>query len=174
MLQLDFSVAYFNSIKVRLKQGLANNLVRALRFQFHKGTIKTFEVGVQFIKLSYFNSIKVRLKLGNTAPALFKYRFQFHKGTIKTSMTDARYGSGNVFQFHKGTIKTDTKGFAAQMERYFNSIKVRLKRKLNRNYPRDGTFQFHKGTIKTNVSGGNTFGVGNFNSIKVRLKQYGR
>ena len=32
---------YFNSIKVRLKLKVADKEVQSLRFQFHKGTIKT-------------------------------------------------------------------------------------------------------------------------------------
>ena len=32
---------HFNSIKVRLKQKIINDVESAVRFQFHKGTIKT-------------------------------------------------------------------------------------------------------------------------------------
>ena len=32
---------YFNSIKVRLKQGINNAAQTFIAFQFHKGTIKT-------------------------------------------------------------------------------------------------------------------------------------
>ena len=55
-----------------------------IRFQFHKGTIKTqlpeYAENTRF----YFNSIKVRLKqlLASSKAAFAK--FQFHKGTIKT------------------------------------------------------------------------------------------
>ena len=54
------------------------------------------------------------------------------------------------FQFHKGTIKTQIDRGLSQQVLYFNSIKVRLKRRItmpqNR---RRRKFQFHKGTIKT-------------------------
>ena len=53
----------FNSIKVRLKPQTDKRTSVFIRFQFHKGTIKT-EVDT-FLHLIYghFNSIKVRLKL---------------------------------------------------------------------------------------------------------------
>ena len=58
-----FALSNFNSIKVRLKLAVVKQVTIALAFQFHKGTIKTFEAaGIN----PYF--------------ALF----QFHKGTIKT------------------------------------------------------------------------------------------
>ena len=59
----SFTFRYFNSIKVRLKQGGRTGNHGRRRFQFHKGTIKTFS-SKKLIKcfFSYFNSIKVRLK----------------------------------------------------------------------------------------------------------------
>ena len=56
-----------------------------LKFQFHKGTIKT-----EFQPKSY--------KSNNL--------FQFHKGTIKTQLTQDSAMLDKLFQFHKGTIKT--------------------------------------------------------------------
>ena len=56
-------LAYFNSIKVRLKHVWKLNRNYPREFQFHKGTIKT--------DLSHSDVFSV-------AP------FQFHKGTIKT------------------------------------------------------------------------------------------
>ena len=57
-----------------------------IRFQFHKGTIKTLlKFLTMFLLFTDFNSIKVQLK-----PNLFTdlqtpvVVFQFHKGTIKT------------------------------------------------------------------------------------------
>ena len=55
--------AYFNSIKVRLKQALT---ILAELF------------------IQYFNSIKVRLKQTKNQRYKHSYKFQFHKGTIKT------------------------------------------------------------------------------------------
>ena len=53
----------FNSIKVRLKQGINNAAQTFIAFQFHKGTIKT----------------------GDSMPDIKAIgTFQFHKGTIKT------------------------------------------------------------------------------------------
>ena len=55
---------YFNSIKVQLEHGLSARKTLALRFQFHKGTIRTLYA------------------LGLIAA----YLFQFHKGTIRTQV----------------------------------------------------------------------------------------
>ena len=53
-------------------------------FQFHKGTIKTYNrQGLRRLIL-HFNSIKVRLKPLYLALDQEVYPFQFHKGTIKT------------------------------------------------------------------------------------------
>ena len=56
---------YFNSIKVRLKQNILKEGQIVHLFQFHKGTIKTFEQVVN------------NMTEGQS--------FQFHKGTIKTA-----------------------------------------------------------------------------------------
>ena len=58
-----------------------------MKFQFHKGTIKSFQ------RLPYDLALT---------------QFQFHKGTIKS--TDCRGVTSIVspFQFHKGTIKSKT------------------------------------------------------------------
>ena len=55
----------FNSIKVRLKRILAGfNTADVRGFQFHKGTIKTFDAKTEYFYFNNdFNSIKVRLKL---------------------------------------------------------------------------------------------------------------
>ena len=56
--------ANFNSIKVRLEQALQKWKEVSLRFQFHKGTIRTSQKqGELAVQNKYFNSIKVRLEL---------------------------------------------------------------------------------------------------------------
>ena len=55
-----------------------------IKFQFHKGTIKT-------LSLKRCNILRM---------------FQFHKGTIKTRCREQRQNTERSFQFHKGTIKT--------------------------------------------------------------------
>ena len=100
----------------------------------------------------YFNSIKVRLK--HFIPQRFEYRpkFQFHKGTIKTWKVKLQSLITTRFQFHKGTIKTRTAGTDDRGHAYFNSIKVRLKRKSALAwFSYVEVFQFHKGTIKTSA-----------------------
>ena len=77
-----------------------------MKFQFHKGTIKTNSLHYDAESKRNFNSIKVRLKLGGLLSAAGNLVFQFHKGTIKTPKTDSRVSRFIGFQFHKGTIKT--------------------------------------------------------------------
>ena len=101
----------------------------SLKFQFHKGTIKTQMASILVREgCSYFNSIKVRLK-----PNL-------------AGENSAVLG----FQFHKGTIKTASNLGAHSLNYDFNSIKVRLKQMFC-SFGRSSfsLFQFHKGTIKT-------------------------
>ena len=56
-------ISDFNSIKVRLKLGVAVFFLPLLAFQFHKGTIKTSSSHPPRTLAPHFNSIKVRLKL---------------------------------------------------------------------------------------------------------------
>ena len=105
------------------------DLIRSLRFQFHKGTIRTFYLFAlrflcrlfQFHKgtirtplrvtprlyLANFNSIKVQLEpsipMKNTSLC---FLFQFHKGTIRTFFFCMNAFPKQLFQFHKGTIRT--------------------------------------------------------------------
>ena len=59
-----------------------------LRFQFHKGTIKTMLTSNSNSRLQYFNSIKVQLRLLSQRLTQKKILlFQFHKGTIKTKIS---------------------------------------------------------------------------------------
>ena len=120
-------------------------------FQFHKGTIKTYsEADVQGGQ-THFNSIKVRLKRSLLPRQITLQAFQFHKGTIKTIVITHDTTSISQFQFHKGTIKTNRQ----------TSMNLHSQ-----------TFQFHKGTIKTQTAKQITlFCLFNFNSIKVRLKR---
>ena len=124
----------------------------AVKFQFHKGTIKTLLCMLLYSFVSlYFNSIKVQLKRHFRRKSAWALQFQFHKGTIKT--VDANYRialSSSTFQFHKGTIKTA-------------SLLI---------YPTTSTrFQFHKGTIKTEQQEREAHAKRDFNSIKVQLKR---
>ena len=75
----------FNSIKVQLKHGAKFFVEESLRFQFHKGTIKT-----RHHRYTLYHFPK----------------FQFHKGTIKTITAQLLVPADMLFQFHKGTIKT--------------------------------------------------------------------
>ena len=77
-----------------------------IRFQFHKGTIKTLIYALTLVG---------------------GYLFQFHKGTIKTRTVAVSRTANATFQFHKGTIKTSLLTHNALSVAYFNSIKVRLK-----------------------------------------------
>ena len=79
---------------------------RPTLFQFHKGTIKTFNCLALSLTIRNFNSIKVRLKPKVVLAFKLSPAFQFHKGTIKTLIRRLRAASMTLFQFHKGTIKT--------------------------------------------------------------------
>ena len=118
-----------------------------------------------------FNSIKVRLKRPPGRAVRTLCAFQFHKGTIKTYISLSRVVNLSGFQFHKGTIKTDTFRRCKSWNIYFNSIKVRLKRRCVLYGWLRPSFQFHKGTIKTSKPGRRDQAVEDFNSIKVRLKR---
>ena len=54
------------------------------RFQFHKGSIKTFALDKLYRTTIGFNSTKVRLRRGELRYTKELARFQFHKGSIKT------------------------------------------------------------------------------------------
>ena len=76
----------FNSIKVQLRPPSDTQAdIKALIFQFHKGTIKAMTDETLLIILT---------------------TFQFHKGTIKAVANSVFKNSYHIFQFHKGTIKT--------------------------------------------------------------------
>ena len=53
---------HFNSIKVQLEHLSHRNLFTAKVFQFHKGTIRTFDVIKLILEFAHFNSIKVQLE----------------------------------------------------------------------------------------------------------------
>ena len=60
--QLVFDNGNFNSIKVQLE--LQKLPIRRLKriFQFHKGTIRTFNCNLSILIIFHFNSIKVQLE----------------------------------------------------------------------------------------------------------------
>ena len=80
----DVYDANFNSIKVRLKHTYPIESELILKFQFHKGTIKTGHFRGCRSYRPNFNSIKVRLKQLVVGLQPIYFIFQFHKGTIKT------------------------------------------------------------------------------------------
>ena len=118
----------FNSIKVRLRPVIEQMSIAELKFQFHKGAIKTRMPTRQEAYFLRFNSIKVRLRHGRDDDVYQLYAFQFHKGAIKTLINNNMSTTYNSF----------------------NSIKVRLRRqKVCQQLGRGDGFQFHKGAIKT-------------------------
>ena len=86
-----FVLVHFNSIKVRLEPNILNAGSIKLKFQFHKGTIRT-----------------VRLLLG----IIVFSSFQFHKGTIRTDLSHRHMFTAQVFQFHTG--RTHQNAFASK------------------------------------------------------------
>ena len=76
---------HFNSIKVQLRHDDTRTPLAYSKFQFHKGTIKTFIILYKLIPILHFNSIKVQLRhMSGTLSPDWQLIFQFHKGTIKT------------------------------------------------------------------------------------------
>ena len=97
----------FNSIKVRLEPLFSLGRDTLTEFQFHKGTIRTY----QFPQKMSTDCL-----------------FQFHKGTIRTEDIYLFYFV-RLFQFHKGTIRTVYSLPTSSHAHNFNSIKVRLEPK---------------------------------------------
>ena len=100
-----FRVPHFNSIKVRLEPISEVITTANTSFQFHKGTIRTFQPAAEDAKA---------------------YQFQFHKGTIRTKILNSVCSVEFSFQFHKGTIRTQRDIASMTIQQNFNSIKVRL------------------------------------------------
>ena len=120
---------YFNSIKVRLEPiHTLRNRYKTIPFQFHKGTIRTYEeVG------------------SNNTPR----RFQFHKGTIRTLLP--HFIIILFLHFNSIKVRLELLNAAIQLKfiSNFNSIKVRLERLYWLFVLTHHKFQFHKGTIRT-------------------------
>ena len=62
-MQENIISSYFNSIKVQLEPLLYRNISDAFIFQFHKGTIRTYQPFCFLLhEQTHFNSIKVQLE----------------------------------------------------------------------------------------------------------------
>ena len=143
-----------------------------VKFQFHKGTIKTLQMKLYAAYIQNFNSIKVRLKPQMKCLMSSCETFQFHKGTIKTNVCVFDGTASLHFNSIKVRLKHDDTSVVFLYSHHFNSIKVRLKRgggilrcifdlhfnsikvRLKRFICSESfsfwkVFQFHKGTIKT-------------------------
>ena len=95
-------------------------------FQFHKGAIRTNILVCLLTVLMDFNSIKVRLELLRIVLQRSICLFQFHKGAIRTLLEHRWKKDIPTFQFHKGAIRTDYPIPELDSIGNFNSIKVRL------------------------------------------------
>ena len=148
------SICCFNSIKVQLEpQGWTRENVALLRFQFHKGSIRT--------RFGYVNK--------NDDYS----QFQFHKGSIRTlHVFHPDVYSCRVFQFHKGSIRTVVVWnvlLSIRMKFQFHKGSIRTINACieNNQLP---TFQFHKGSIRTSWHWRLECLFESFNSIKVQLE----
>ena len=97
-------------------------------FQFHDGTIGTFDLS----------------ELWN-----FIDDFQFHDGTIGTYVESVAVVVDGFFQFHDGTIGTVDLSREYRDVFSFNSTMVRLEHVTEGENERGQCFQFHDGTIGT-------------------------
>ena len=148
-IKVNTKQSYFNSIKVRLELPLLCLLIN-LFYYFNSIKVRLEPwLNKMVLLLLNFNSIKVRLEPRRVHGRYVDELFQFHKGTIRTLFVNNPAFIVLRFQFHKGTIRTPmpTPSFARMY--YFNSIKVRLERFIERAAGGAATFQFHKGTIRT-------------------------
>ena len=69
---------------VRLKVIAIAQIKHSIPFQFHYGTIKSFDMRGEDIHKHYFNSTMVRLKVAILYSKHQLDAFQFHYGTIKS------------------------------------------------------------------------------------------
>ena len=98
---------HFNSIKVRLKRAARYASFHLIKFQFHKGTIKTYQNQKIVQQLGTFQFHKGTIKTLGLTLAIFTFAFDFN--SIKVRLKLVCYPSRSycwIFQFHKGTIKT--------------------------------------------------------------------
>ena len=99
----------FNSIKVRLERrsSVCCRLYR-LRFQFHKGAIRTGFRCPGLVECLDFNSIKVRLEqFAVEAYHISSGNFNSIKVRLELLLPLGPSPTMTVFQFHKGAIRTD-------------------------------------------------------------------
>ena len=123
--------AYFNSIKVRLELCTPKRKAFLVRFQFHKGAIRTFRETLYLQILT---------------------RFQFHKGAIRTVIVVVLVDEDHDFNSIK--VRLERKHLRdTHYHENFNSIKVRLELMAIGLGAALELFQFHKGAIRTNVIG---------------------
>ena len=120
-----------------------------IRFQFHKGTIRTVKFDNGMLPQTYFNSIKVRLEPYQRICVCCWNLFQFHKGTIRTYY-NAIYCCLNCnFNSIKVRLELIISLVFCPVLNNFNSIKVRLELYDYCTTSLVNSFQFHKGTIRT-------------------------
>ena len=120
-----------------------------LKFQFHKGTIRTSGALFLCVGLSHFNSIKVRLEHPAWKRVFHQRVFQFHKGTIRTPWLSVSPSPLPNFNSIKVRLERKKSHYITALPPNFNSIKVRLERPIARRRGVGRGFQFHKGTIRT-------------------------
>ena len=121
-------IVCFNSIKVQLERETIPLLFRASRFQFHKGSIRTFTLCA--CKCSWSE-------------------FQFHKGSIRTCALYPQSALNPRFNSIKVQLEPDFVSKTAVANVSFNSIKVQLELNLFDVVRGNVLFQFHKGSIRT-------------------------
>ena len=84
-----------------------------MKFQFHKGTIRTLLSYQHNYTRDYFNSIKVRLELP-LVPVLPVVAVDFNSIKVRLEQkTNNNISPRHQFQFHKGTIRTIKWGTAS-------------------------------------------------------------
>ena len=116
----------FNSIKVRLEPLFSLGRDTLTEFQFHKGTIRTYQFPQKMSTDCLFQFHKGTIR---TSSFLVSSRNLTHFNSIKVRLEHQfpqKMSTDCLFQFHKGTIRTVYSLPTSSHAHNFNSIKVRL------------------------------------------------
>ena len=121
-----------------------------IKFQFHKGTIRTRQSWLSGRPWQNFNSIKVRLEPSRSFSICSRsVYFNSIKVRLERSALSDSYIKCINFNSIKVRLEPSLSSSASLQKSNFNSIKVRLEHSERVQGVCRQEFQFHKGTIRT-------------------------
>ena len=145
--------------------------ISLMRFQFHKGTIRTGALWVYHSVISDFNSIKVQLEHEQyQSITIQNCNFNSIKVQLEHWWVPDEMYAGRNFNSIKVQLELLVSQILFHTSSDFNSIKVLLERRMLQAPIIITRFQFHKGTIRTVHPLSGQHAAANFNSIKVQLE----